>query len=178
MAPHATDESPPEANTNTSAPPNGPEENNPDLSDWEFVPGMSDFEEEAVLRVMIGSRLTRVLVRARAQGISEQSHHESDAMEMAGPSPVEQRVTHEFLWLTQHSRQNGVNGVNGHSDEGVEADQDEHVDEDDRDALDQPVEQLNINGVHEELDENGGHEQRDTGETDHHEHRSGIGALS
>ncbi|KAL7959436.1 hypothetical protein V8C34DRAFT_111674 [Trichoderma compactum] len=167
MAPHATDESPLEASTNTSAPPNDPEDNNPNSSIWESVPGMADFQGGAVLRVMRGSRLTRIRVRARALGISEQIHHEPDAMEMAGPSPAEQRVTHGLPRLNQHSRQNGVNGVNGHSDEGHEAGQDEHLD-DDKDALDQPMEQPNMNGVHEELDENDGHEQRDTGEADHH----------
>ncbi|KAK0762639.1 hypothetical protein N5P37_005457 [Trichoderma harzianum] len=63
---------------------------------------------------------------------------------------------------------NGINGVNGHSHEGEEASQDEHSDEDDKDASGQPMEQLNINGGHEDPDENDGHEQRDTGEAGHH----------
>ncbi|QYS97647.1 hypothetical protein H0G86_004870 [Trichoderma simmonsii] len=63
---------------------------------------------------------------------------------------------------------NGINGVNGHSHEGEEASQDEHSDEDDKDASGQPMEQLHINGVHEDLDDNDGHEQRDTGDANHH----------
>ncbi|KAL6789044.1 hypothetical protein J3E68DRAFT_100674 [Trichoderma sp. SZMC 28012] len=62
---------------------------------------------------------------------------------------------------------NGINGVNGYSHEGEEASQDEHSDEDDKDASGQPMEQPHINGVHEDLDENDDHEQRDTGESNH-----------
>ncbi|KAK4064879.1 uncharacterized protein Triagg1_8878 [Trichoderma aggressivum f. europaeum] len=170
MAPHSTDESPREANTNTPAPPNGQERDVINLAYWESIPGMAEFQGGTVLRVMreMASQRVRFRIRAQALGIMEQNHHEPDAVEAAGPSPVEQPSARRSPQLNQHSGQNLVNGVNGHSDEGHEAGQDEHLDEEDRDASDQPLEQLNINGVHEELDENDGHEQPDTEEVDHH----------
>ncbi|KAF3073389.1 hypothetical protein CFAM422_004369 [Trichoderma lentiforme] len=137
-------------------------------------------------------RARHAALPAQALGSSRQRHHEPDAMGIDDPSWIEQRLQ-ERMWRefpvppepTRHPRLNGINsingeqrpiqndinginGVNGHSHEGEEASQDEHSDEDDKDASGQPMEQLNINGVHEDLDENDGHEQRGTGEAGHH----------
>ncbi|PNP57586.1 hypothetical protein THARTR1_02584 [Trichoderma harzianum] len=168
MAPHATDESPPEANTNTSVPPNDPEEASPGSRPRESDIRLSTLDRGAIFRLMREQQGRRTHIRVRPQGPSGQRHQGPDARDMAGPSPVEQHFARRFDRLSQRPRQGRVNGVNGHSDEGDEAGRDEHLDEDDKDASDQPMEQLNINGVHEELDENDGHEQRDTGEADHH----------